>query len=274
MSLRWQDAEPGDYAVIGNPIDHSKSPQIHQAAYQFHSLPLTYERFCVPLEEFSLALLHLTGLGYKGLNVTLPLKEAAFKWCKVVSPEAEAVGVLNTVNLLTKEGINTDIPAFISTLNQEGIPQGAPLMILGAGGSAQALILSLAKEGYTVSAWNRTKSRLDQLADASPFPFTVLDDPVPPPGVACIVNATSASLAGESLPLDWDSLSSDVLAYDLAYGKPLPFLESASDRGLKTRDGRQMLVEQGALAFEWWLGKLAPRSDMLKATYEHPGTHS
>ena len=114
--FEWRTAPHGDYAVVGDPISHSLSPLIHAAAYQSHGLEYRYHAIRVPLEEFADALAHLTNIGYRGLNVTVPLKEAAFEWCQSFEAESEQFHSINTLRLADRRGLNTDAPAFISTL--------------------------------------------------------------------------------------------------------------------------------------------------------------
>ncbi|MEZ5163634.1 MAG: hypothetical protein R2688_07760 [Fimbriimonadaceae bacterium] len=128
----WSDAPSGDYAVVGDPVSHSLSPRIHAAAYQEHGLHLTYRAIQVRSGELAEAIDVLRGRGYKGLNVTVPLKTEALDWCCRVEPEAERMGAVNTLNLENGEGTNTDAPGFLQTLGNLGISSGR-VLILGAG---------------------------------------------------------------------------------------------------------------------------------------------
>ena len=241
----WRGAPPADFAVIGDPVAHSKSPTMHHAAYYALSLPLRYVAVHVPTgDRVAEVLAHLAQQGYRGVNVTLPHKRDAFASCGHHTPEALAVGAVNTVDLATMRGHNTDLEGFRQTL-----PDGWPSMrtlLLGAGGSAVAAAVALRDTDLTI--WNRTTSRAHDLAEivgANVTESLELD------GFDLVVNATSASHGGESLPLVWPARPG--WAYDLSYTTGLtPFLQSAKDAGWPGQDGRPMLAEQGALALEWW----------------------
>lgn len=254
----WREAPAGDYAVIGDPISHSLSPRIHSAAYQALGLNLSYQAIRVPLEEFNHAVEHLKALGYKGLNVTVPLKEAAQNW----AGEGK-YGALNTLCLHSRTGINTDVPAFLQTLRDQEINPGSKLLFLGAGGTARALLIGAFEAGYEILAWNRTRSKLEDLLTDTGVAAEILPD-ADPAGTAAVINATSASISGLAVPVRWENAVSNCLAYDLGYASDLtPFLVQANEAGCRVLDGKPMLVEQAALAFEWWLKKTAPRGAML-----------
>lgn len=271
--MKWfefREAPGGDFAVVGDPVSHSLSPAIHAAAYKECGLDLRYDAVRVSSGQFALAMSHLTDLGYRGVNVTVPLKEEAFAWCSTVDAPGDVLGVVNTIDLIERRGTNTDAPAFLETLKQELIEPGATVLVLGAGGTARALLPSLVNAGYLVSAWNRSPLKLEDIAAEFALPIQILDDP-DPSGQRVIVNSTSASLLGYDLPILWDNCDPNCLAYDVMYGwEPTRFLSAALKRGLKILDGRPMLVEQAALAFEWWTGMNAPRTAMLLAAHEHP----
>jgi shikimate dehydrogenase len=139
---------------------------------------------------------------------------------------------------------------------------------LGAGGSARALARALVREAWTVRIHNRTVEKANVLAHA--VGASVIDEP-DPTGANLILNTTSASLVGEDLPVLWDRAEAGALAYDLAYGgEATPFLKAAATRGLATMDGLPMLVQQGALALEWWIGANPPLEVMMQAAMAPP----
>lgn len=257
----WRDAPAGDFAVIGDPVSHSLSPRMHQAAYDELGLPLRYVAVRVPKQDFDLALQHLQNLGYLGVNVTVPLKELAFAWSTGGDPR---MGSANTIRFEDRAGTNTDAPGFLITLRDAGI-EPCPTLILGAGGSARALCVALTDAGYEVSVWNRTAGKAAEMVKAARCQARILDKP-DLEGQQLVVNTTSVGLSGESLNLDWTQALPDSVAYDLFYTAGLtPFLQDASQHGLKTIDGRPLLVAQGALALEWWTGRKAPRTAMMQA---------
>lgn len=254
----WQDAPKADFAVIGDPVDHSLSPQMHTAAYKALDLDYKYVAIHVPVGEVAAALDHLRELDYRGVNVTVPHKGEAIAWCAHVGDFVQQVQAVNTIDVRRKSGINTDANGFLATL--DGVKVGTALM-LGAGGSARALARALVREGWTLRLWNRTPERATELAGLVGATAVETADPT---GASLILNTTSASLTGDELPIDWNKAEKDAIAYDLAYGDS-PFLLAAQGKGLTTMNGLPMLVEQGALSIEWWLGVRAPRPAMLAA---------
>lgn len=254
----WREAPEADFAVIGDPVAHSLSPQMHEAAYKALGLDYKYVAILVPVGEVAMALDHLRELNYRGVNVTVPHKGEAIGWCDHVGVFVEQVQAVNTIDVRRHSGINTDANGFLATL--AGIPVGSALM-LGAGGSARALARALVREGWDLRIWNRTAERATELAELTGAKAV---DEANPTGASLILNTTSASLDGDSLPVVWDAAKPEAVAYDLAYGDS-PFLKEAQARGLKTMNGLPMLVEQGALSLEWWIGVRAPRTAMLAA---------
>jgi len=260
----WRHAMPGDYAVVGDPIGHSRSPAMHSAAYQHLGLKLIYRAIHIPLEEFEEAVESLIELGYKGVNVTLPLKLNAFDWATDIDEDSRGHEALNTLSLRDRRGTNTDAPGFLDTLDDLGIVAPGPVVLLGAGGTSRALTRALRSRGFEVAIYNRTQEKAEELADAVGG-VSVLSQP-DIAGAHLILNTTSAGLSGSALDIVWGAALPGAIAYDVIYGhEPTPFLRDAALAGLKTVDGRFMLAAQGARSFEWWLGVPAPRDLMLAA---------
>jgi len=258
----WRDAPEAEYAVVGDPIAHSLSPLIHAAAYAALDMPYRYRAVRVPHEEFEEALDFLRVRGYRGLNVTLPLKEAAFAWCESVDDAARPLGSVNTLDLSTRRGTSTDGAGFVASLKPKLCPF-LRFLVLGAGGSARSVAYALVQAGYDVALWNRTRERAEALG--AELGIDVLDTP-DPFGFHVVVNATSLGHQGMAVPIDWSVCEPSTLAYDLSYGDAAkPFLQPAATHGLNTMDGLDMLVEQAATAFEWWFGVPAPRQAMVAA---------
>lgn len=261
----WRDAPRAEYAVLGDPIGHSLSPAMHNAAYASLELPLRYEALQVPAGELALALDHLAALGYRGVNVTLPLKEEALGWAESASPMAVRVGAANTLHLARRHAENTDAPGFMEALaGLASFAEGTrKALVLGAGGSARAVVAALDDAGWDVRVWARRHERAVELAAALGGRAVQVPDPE---GAHLLVNTTSAGLAGEAPTVLWDRAQPGTHLMDLAYGGAArPFLEAAQSRGLAGCDGTAMLVAQGALALESWLGTRAPREVMLLA---------
>jgi shikimate dehydrogenase len=267
MTYPWKEA-PADahFAVIGDPVKHSLSPRMHNAAFASLGLAHRYVAVHVPVGEVGPALDHLRTLGYFGVNVTVPHKADALAWSRRVEPFAQQVQAVNTLRPADQAGLNTDGPGFLETLRLRGVQatQG-DVLLLGAGGSARAVAHALAGAGYRMRIHNRTRARAEELAWNLAGAAHVVDE-LDPARAGLIVNTTSASLAGERLEIDWTRAEPGATAYDLMYTNGLtPFLAEASAAGLGVLDGRDLLVAQGALAFEWWTGQEAPRDVMREA---------
>lgn len=260
----WREAPEAEFAVIGDPVSHSLSPRMHSAAFEAHGLPFRYVAIHVPEGEVAPALDRLSELGYRGVNVTVPHKEAAMEWCAGMEPFARKVRAVNTVRLEDRAGMNTDAPGFLDTLEELGLEPGVALL-LGAGGSARALALALAREGWKLRVFNRTRGRAVEMIEGLGIDAELLDQP-DPAGAQLILNTTSASLKAADLGIDWSRAEANAVAYDLMYAKePTPFLAQAQARGLRICDGLPLLVAQGARSFEWWIGMPAPRDAMRRA---------
>jgi shikimate dehydrogenase len=260
--FEWRDAPEAQFAVIGDPVEHSRSPAMQGAAFQALGLPYTYVRIRVPAGEVQDALQHLKSSGYLGVNVTVPLKGEACAACASVAKFARDCDAVNAIRLADLAGTNTDAPGFMDTLEGQ-VAKGCRVLILGAGGSARSIALALALDGYNLSIFNRTPSRAHALVRELDIDAAVVDHPAVQ-DVQLIVNATSASLQQQPLPVQFSGAATDALAYDLLYGESA-FLRDAAEAGLRTMDGTAMLVAQGARSLEFWLGVEAPRDVMRKA---------
>jgi shikimate dehydrogenase len=217
-----------------------------------------YEAIRVPEAEFAEALDWLTRLGYQGLNVTVPLKQHAFRWASLAEGDSEQFGVLNTLSLADGRGINTDAPGFLDTLRWLGVAPRGKALVLGAGGTAQSLVRVLHNAGFEVSLWNRTRSRATALVGALGLPINIVDA-ARAAGQDLIVNATSAGLAGEAPLVDWSSTHTDTVAIDAVYAaEPTLFMRHAAEAGAQTADGRLLLAAQAARSFAWWHGTEPP----------------
>jgi len=248
-AVSWREAPDAQYAVIGNPVNHSKSPLIHAAAYRELGMDYRYVALTVPVGEVGEAMAYLLERGYRGVNVTVPHKEEALAWVPSVDAFARKVNAVNTIDLFNGHGINTDGLGFVKTIEDiEG-----EVLVLGAGGSARSIVGALSEAGRTVRVWNRTSSRAMELARQ--WRRVTAEPEIRIGDATIIVNATSSTLAKSELEIDWESTDSKAVAYDLMYGgSDSTFLRDARESGLRTMDGREMLAAQGALAFEYWLG--------------------
>lgn len=247
------------FAVLGDPISHSLSPAMHSAAYEALGLDHTYDAVRVQAGTLGTRLKELRHKGYRGVNITVPLKEEALGACNA-DAFALRCGAINTIDLESGLGINTDGPGFVEVIRGLGFEPGTSVLMLGAGGSGRAISVALHDAGYEVTLWNRTASRAQLLARTIDVGWS---EHIPHGGYAVAINATSASLQGA--PLDMQYLP-NITYIDLYYSDGVtPFVEAARRAGAPAYDGRELLVAQGALAFEFWLGVQAPRQAMRRA---------
>jgi shikimate dehydrogenase len=261
----WREAPNLQYAVVGDPVEHSLSPKMQNAAFEALGMSDRYTAVRVPQGEFDEALEHLTSLGYKGLNVTVPLKERAYRWARQMPRTERRMGVVNTLRLEDRAALNTDAPGFMDTLRDLGVPLHSRALVLGAGGAAAALIVALSEAGFELRCWNRTRTNLERLLHGLRLSAQIVDSPVPSE-CQLVLNATSASMTGAHLPVDWYQAPRRALAYDVFYTQgPTAFMFDAQANGIKAVDGRAMLVAQGARSFEWWTGAKPPKEVMLQA---------
>jgi shikimate dehydrogenase len=261
----WEEAPPAEFAVIGDPVAHSLSPRMQTAAMLSLELPHRYLAIRVPAGEFESALSRLESLAYIGLNVTVPLKELAFAWALRTDELTSRIQAANTIRLTDRSATNTDAPGFLDVLAELGLTPPQRVLLIGAGGAARAVAAALARANFPFSVYNRSRSKAEGMLAEMGIPAQVLSAP-DPHGFALIVNATSASLSGANVEVDWNRAVPNAIAMDLAYAEaPTPFVAQASSYGLRALDGKALLAAQGARSLEWWLDVPAPRSAMLKA---------
>ena len=241
------------YALVGNPVAHSKSPWIHAEFARATSQDLEYGLLESPLDGFAATVQRFRAVGGKGLNVTLPFKQEAFGLCRSVSERARRAQAVNTLVLETGFGDNTDGIGLVRDLQNLNQPFGQ-VLLLGAGGAAQGVVGPLLDAGASrVVIANRTASKAKELAERFPGAAGQGYE-----GLAgefdLVINATSAGLIDETPPLPPGLLRAGVLAYDMVYGRETPFLAAAKRAGARTSDGLGMLVEQAAESFFIWRG--------------------
>ncbi|GAA6754730.1 shikimate dehydrogenase [Thermus thalpophilus] len=253
------------FSVLGHPVAHSLSPAMHRHALESLGLRGSYEALDTPLEALPRRLEEVRR-DFRGVNLTIPLKEAALGLLDWVSPEARAIGAVNTVLNLQGRlfGFNTDAPGFLAALEAGGIPLKGPALVLGAGGAGRGVAWALKEAGLEVWVWNRTPERAEALAEA----FGLKAVPLAWAKKArLLVNATRVGLdEPEASPLPPEYLPEEGAAVDLVY-RPLwtRFLKEAQARGLQVQTGLPMLAWQGALAFRIWTGLLPDPKGMEEA---------
>jgi len=245
------------YAVIGNPVAHSRSPAIHARFALATGQDIAYDRIEAPLDGFERAVEEFRAAGGRGLNVTLPFKQAAFRYCEKVSERASAARVVNTIVFAERVGgDNTDGIGLVRDLeiNLALSLGGKSILLMGAGGAAQGVAGSLvgAKVARLVIA-NRTFAKAAELATrfkpALAVRYAELQG-----AFDIVINATSASLAGDELYVPPSVFGKQTLAYDMVYGRDTAFLQAARRAGARCSDGLGMLVEQAAESFFIWRG--------------------
>lgn len=263
------------YAVIGNPIAHSKSPLIHEAFAQQTRQDMQYARILAPLDGFAATVQDLIAKGYKGVNVTVPFKFEAFMCANERSERAMSAGAANTLIFDGKriQADNTDGAGLVRDIEQNlQLPlAGKRVLLLGAGGAAEGVLQPMlaAKPAVLVIANRSADKALAMAAKAAAENVT---------GCAfadlqgkqfdVVINATSAGLADAALPLPDAVFAAGCLAYDMMYGRETPFMAQARANGARVADGLGMLVEQAAEAFYLWRGvrpHTQPVMDMLRA---------
>ncbi len=263
--FEWRSAPKAQYAVLGDPVEHSRSPQMHNAAFKALGMEDSYVAIRVPKDEFNEAMDHLAQLGYKGVNVTVPLKEVAYRWAKTMPRLERRIGVVNTLRLEDRAAINTDAPGFIDTLRDLGVLLPCTALVLGAGGASRALLMALAELECRLLCWNRTPIKLEKLLHELGIKAEMVSNAVPA-DCQLILNTTSASMDNAQLPVDWYQSPRKALAYDVFYTDgPTKFMFDAETNGIRAIDGRRLLVAQGMRSFEWWTRTKPPKADMLNA---------
>lgn len=265
--------------VIGWPISHSRSPRLHGYWLDHYGIDGAYVPLPVRAEDFDMAVKGLAAVGFRGVNVTVPHKEAALRICDTVDPFAAKVGAVNTLIFNEKgiSGSNTDAFGFLENLR--GGPAGydasaGAAMVVGAGGAGRSIVAALLEEGVSeVRLTNRTLSRAEQVAEELTAHFDGKVEVVPwdqradaLADVALLVNSSSLGMAGQAdLELDLARLSPKAVVNDIVY-TPLEtsLLAAARARGNRTVDGLGMLLHQARPGFHAWFGINPEVTDALR----------
>lgn len=268
-------------ALLGDPVAHSRSPAMQNAAFAARGVDARYELWHTPAAALAGRVAALRDEGVLGANVTLPHKAAVIPLLDALEPEAARIGAVNTVYKRPDGalvGANTDAPALLAALRDEAgyDPRGRSALVLGASGAARAATFALIDAGVAQLALvNRTLARAEELLadalehydDAPPLLALAPDDALlvaAARDASLIVNATSLGWHGDETPLEAALIPSGALVYDMVY-RPTRLLRDAHERGARGLGGLGMLVRQGALAFERWTGQAAPLESMLAA---------
>jgi shikimate dehydrogenase len=258
--------------VAGWPVAHSRSPAMHNAALAALGLhDWRYLKLPLPPARFAEVVRALPAAGFRGVNVTIPHKEAALALATEATPVAAAVGAANTLTFGPGGAVhadNTDVTGLLESLPRP--PAGATALVLGAGGAARAAVYALRSAGAAdVMVFNRTRERAERLV--AELGGRVVDAPEP---AALLVNCTSIGLqqtdtAFKSIPVRADTLGVGSCVVDMVYlPRDTPLIAEARRRGAEVVTGLEILVAQGAASFRRWTGAAAPRTVMRDAAGE------
>ena len=272
------------YGVIGDPIGHSLSPAIQNAAFEASKLNCVFLAFRVKSEEVSKALDGIRALGIQGLNVTMPHKKAVISFLDEVDQNAKLLNAVNTIKNDNGKlyGLNTDGVGALEALRENGVePKGKKVTLLGAGGAARAIAFALAKEANELSIVNRTLQSAAELADLlhQRFNSKVVAYTLSPLAIKAtvaeadlLINASSIGMKPNVnlTPVKRRWLKKDLAVMDIVYNPTETKLaKDAKALGAKVITGVEMLIYQGAASFEFWTGCKAPVEVMRKAALSH-----
>jgi shikimate dehydrogenase len=274
-------------AVLGHPVSHSRSPAMQNAALAALGLDgeWSYEAIDVEPTEFAVRTRGLAGSGFVGANVTIPHKEAALALADEASGAATEIGAANTLSFSerTIRADNTDASGLLAVL--PGPVEGRSALVMGAGGSARAAVWALAGQGASVSVWNRTPERADELVrdlaraggdtPAEGRLRAVTEAQIRGNGYELFVNCTAIGMHDEdpfvSLPLDPERLGDGMVVVDLVYaGSESRLTDEARRRGATAVEGIEVLVRQGAESLRIWTGAEPPLDVMREAARAMP----
>lgn len=262
-------------ALIGDPVDHSLSPVMHNAAFQALGIDAVYELWHTPLADLPQRVDSVRGEDILGANVTVPHKQDVFDLVDAATDTAQRIGAVNTI-LPVGNGLlgdNTDAYGFATSLREEiaTLPDGL-VLVIGAGGASRAVLVALEEMGFeAIALANRTRSRAEDLIDALRLRNTRVIDlaeiPATMPDAGLVINATSIGWHEDLSPVSPDHLALTrhaAVAVDLTY-RDTPFLQAARAAGYQGIDGLGMLIHQGARSFALWTGQEPPVEVMRQA---------
>lgn len=265
------------YAVIGHPITHSKSPFLHTVFAAQTEQSISYRAILAPLDQFEATLRQFIEEGGRGANITLPFKIDAFDLCNELTPRAQAAGAVNTLSFEQDQiiGDNTDGFGLVRDIinNSDVILENKRILLVGAGGAARGAVLPLLEtHPAELTIANRSSEKAFQLANEfkryGKIRYSELATLSSQYDV--IINATSSSIEAQRPDIPDIVFKPGTLAYDMMYGPlPTPFMQHASQHQARVRNGWGMLVEQAAEAFYVWRGVRPDTSELLAK--ENPG---
>ncbi|MFF2175283.1 shikimate dehydrogenase [Lysinibacillus sp. NPDC058147] len=262
------------FAVIGDPIEHSKSPAMHNAWFEEMSIDATYIPVHVSSENLESAVAGLKTLGASGWNITIPHKTAIIPYLDELDELAQKMGAVNTVvrtNEGRLKGYNTDGVGFVRSL-EEAVGKShkdKPVLLIGAGGAARGIAFAMQQQGYTnLTIANRTVANaqaiVDEMGIGNAISLTEAEESLADFGI--LVQMTSAGLATGNflMPFSLERLAKGAIVADIVYNPLMtPFLKAAEEKGATVVTGLGMFVHQGAIAFEHWLGEYPNTNSMI-----------
>lgn len=264
------------FAVIGDPIDHSLSPNIHSAAFRDMGLDCSYIAYKIPRGELEEGIDALKKIKIDGFNVTIPHKVSMMRYLDKTDESCSIVGAVNTVanNDGLLKGYNTDMDGFLDPFKKKNLPiRGARVLLLGAGGAARAIVAAFAKEqARKVTIANRTVTNAEDLSGFSKkigldaVPATMEDVRGVISEYDIIVNATSVGLKNEQSPISFEGIDEETVVCDIVY-MPMntDFIRKAREKNATIIYGYEMLLGQAAISFEIWHGVQAPYDAMKRS---------
>ena len=275
------------YAVIGDPIDHSLSPNIHNAAFRHLQLEHTYIAYRIPARELSAGIEALKAIKIAGFNVTIPHKIEMMKFLDEMDTTCKVIGAVNTVlnedgNL---KGYNTDMIGFLDPIKKRNLTiKDSQVMLLGAGGAARAIVTAMVKEkAHKITIVNRTLENANKLAEfarkigGNVDVISLQEANVIISEHKFIINSTSIGMKDEPSPISTDSINENSVVYDIGY-QPMNthLIKKSKEMGATVIYGYEMLLSQAACSFEIWHKTEAPYDVMKKAlpvSYTHLRAH-
>ncbi|QJC37767.1 shikimate dehydrogenase [Enterobacteriaceae endosymbiont of Donacia bicoloricornis] len=268
------------FAVLGNPVKHSKSPIIHQLFAKQTGILHNYKKICIPLNNFYKSFFHFFKNGGIGANITVPFKKKAYKLCDFVTKRAKYSGVVNTIKIINSKkilGDNTDGIGLLKDLqNLKFINSKSNILLIGAGGAAQGIIYPLINFGCNITIINRTYQNTKKIVkffkNIKNINYLKLEDLFifyNKFRYNLIINATSSSIKGNIPNIPSNIIGPDVFCYDLFYNSNnTPFLKWCIINGAKkVSDGIGMLIEQAAHSFYLWHG-IMPNTKLIIKKYK------
>ena len=270
------------FAVVGHPIAHSKSPMIHRLFAEQFDLQLSYEKFDFSPDELQYKLDALREQEYAGVNITLPFKKNAFLYCNHLSARARQTESVNTIIFKKNQiyGDTTDGIGLVNDLLLNKVKLAASnILLLGAGGAAQGVLMDLIiNRPANLAVHNRTHEKAEMLvnkykveADNHDVGLAVFNPKADNFNFDVVINATSAGILGNELPIAMNAFQSNTFYYDMTYGVETAFLREAKKCNANFSDGLGMLVCQAAESFRLWHDGLSPNRqkviDQLKKSF-------